>query len=38
LKKLKIINFKEWIVIFWKSDKIFKIKLKYIFIKIIFKN
>ena len=22
LKKLKIINFKEWIVIFWKSDKI----------------
>ena len=22
--KLKIINFKEWIVIFWKSDKIFK--------------
>ena len=23
-KKLKIINFKEWIVIFWKSDKIFK--------------
>ena len=24
LKKLKIINFKEWIVIFWKSDKILK--------------
>ena len=24
MKKLKIINFKEWIVIFWKSDKIFK--------------
>lgn len=22
MKKLKIINFKEWIVIFWKSDKI----------------
>jgi hypothetical protein len=28
LKKLKIINFKEWIVIFWKSDKIFK-KINY---------
>ena len=24
MKKLKIINFKEWIVIFWKSDKILK--------------
>ena len=27
MKKLKIINFKEWIVIFWKSDKIFKKKI-----------